>query len=490
MNSLVRCDARRVFCFDRLVVSFLYAAISNAHMPLNIYLHQHASRFEQELLEFLRIPSISTDSQFHPDVRRAAEWVANQFHGIGLTTEVIETTGQPLIYAESPPVPGKPVALVYGHYDVQPADPLDQWITPPFEPAVRNGNVYARGATDDKGQMFTHFKSVETWLKSQGSLPLQVKFLIEGEEESGGGGLDEFMLRPTTKEKLACNVVVISDTSQFARGVPAITYGLRGIAAFELRLQGPKQDLHSGTFGGALTNPLNALCTMIAALKDEHGRVQVPGFYDDVQPLTDEERKQFAALPFDEPKFADQIGVKELAGEEGFTTLERRWARPTCDVNGMGGGYQGEGGKTIVPAKAFAKFTCRLVPKQDPEKIAKAMETFLRERCPPGIEMELSCSHGAPGVVVPFDSPYMQAASRAIEQGFGVKPVFMREGGSIPIVRKFAELLDADVLLLGWGLDDDNLHSPNEKFCLADFHRGIKSSAALWGELGGMTTGQ
>lgn len=449
----------------------------------NDYLSANAGRFEQELMDLLRIPSVSADSKFHPDCRRAADWVANQFRGLGLKTETIETVGQPIVYAESPPVPGKPVALVYGHYDVQPPDPLHEWHSPPFEPTVRNGNLYARGATDDKGQMFTHLKSVEGWLKTKGLLPLQVKFLIEGEEESGSVGLDEFLLRPGTKEKLACDVVVISDTSQFAPGVPAITYGLRGIVAFELRLTGPKQDLHSGTFGGAVTNPINTLCAMIAALKDKDGRVQIPGFYDDVVPLTDMERQQFKALPFDERKFSEQIGVKGLTGEAGFTTLERRWARPTCDVNGIGGGYQGEGGKTIIPAKCFAKFTCRLVPKQDPAKIVKSLEKFLRDRCPPGIEMELTGGHGAPGVVVPLDSPYMQAAARAIETGFGKKPVFMREGGSIPIVRTFSDLLDADVLLLGWGLDDDNTHSPNEKFSLADFHRGIKSSAALWEEL-------
>jgi succinyl-diaminopimelate desuccinylase len=332
--------------------------------------------------------------------------------------------------------------------------------------------------------MFTHIKSVEAWLQTVGQLPLQVKFLIEGEEETGSYGLDDFLKTPAAGEKLRCDTVVISDTSQFAPGQPAITYGLRGIAYFELRLTGPKQDLHSGVFGGAVANPLNALAGMLAALKDEQGRIQVPGFYDDVLTLTERERKEFAQLPFSEARFREQLGVDSLAGEVGYTTLERRWARPTCDVHGLWGGYQGEGGKTVLPAKAGAKFSFRLVPNQDPHKIAAALESFLRPLCPPGIRMELIDMHGAPGVVVPLESPYVQAAAVAVEQGFGVRPVFIREGGSIPIVTKFAEKLHADTLLLGWGLDDDNTHSPNEKFCLADFHRGIRASACLWQQLG------
>lgn len=450
------------------------------------YLDQNRSRYEAELCELLRIPSVSADRQFHPHVRQAADWVAGQFKNLGLKTETIETSGQPLVYAESPPVAGAPVALVYGHYDVQPPDPLNEWITPAFEPTIRNGNIYARGATDDKGQMFTHIKSVEAWLKQKGQLPLQVKFLIEGEEETGSGGLDDFLQSPAAAEKLRCDIVVISDTSQFAAGQPAITYGLRGIAYFELRLTGPKQDLHSGVFGGAVTNPLNALATMLAALKDENGRIRVPHFYDEVLSLTELERQQFAKLPFNEDKFREQLGVAALSGEAGFSTLERRWARPTCDVHGLWGGYQGEGGKTVLPAKAGAKFSFRLVPRQDPHRIAQELEAFLRPLCPPGIQMELIDMHGAPGVVVPLESPFVQAAAAAVEAGFGVQPVFIREGGSIPIVTKFAEQLRADTLLLGWGLDDDNTHSPNEKFCLADFHRGIRSSCALWEQLSGV----
>jgi succinyl-diaminopimelate desuccinylase len=371
--------------------------------------------------------------------------------------------------------------LVYGHYDVQPPDPLSEWITPPFEPTQREGNLYARGATDDKGQMFTHVKSAEAWLKTEGKLPVNLKYLIEGEEEIGSEHLAPFIQEH--KDELACDCVVVSDTSQFAPGQPAITYGLKGIAYFELRLQGPKQDLHSGTFGGAVTNPANTLAKMLASLSDAHGRVTIPGFYDDVVPLAAREREQFADLDFSDERFMRQIGVTGVSGENGYTTLERRWARPTYDINGLTSGYQGEGAKTVLPARASAKFSFRLVPNQDPRKIAAALRTKLEGLCPPGIRLELTEFHSAPGVVMSLDSPYMQAAARAIEKGFGRAPVFIREGGSIPVVTTFAQVLDVDTLLLGWGQDDDNTHSPNEKFSLADFHKGIKASAHLWGEL-------
>ncbi len=449
---------------------------------LNEYLDQHSSQFEEDLCELLRIDSVSADSTRRDSVQKAADWVLGQFSTLGFKAEKIATAGHPLVYAESPAVPGAPTVLVYGHYDVQPPDPLAEWSSPPFEPTRRKGNLYARGATDDKGQMLTHIKSAQAWLKTVGHLPVQLKYLIEGEEEVGSHNLYPYIAK--NKKKLACDVVVISDTSQFGPGQPAITYGLKGLAYFEIRLTGPKQDLHSGTFGGAVTNPANTLCKMLAALVDEKGRVQVPGFYDDVQKLTKRERDQFAKLPFSEKKFMQQIGVKGVTGEQGFSTLERRWARPTCDINGMWSGYQGEGAKTILPARAGAKFSFRLVPNQDPKKITAALKKLLKEMCPPGITMELIEFGGSPGVVVPLDSPYIAAASRAIEQGFGKKPVFIREGGSIPVVRNFAEQLGVDTLLLGWGLDDDNTHSPNEKFCLADFHRGIKASAYLWAELG------
>jgi succinyl-diaminopimelate desuccinylase len=371
---------------------------------------------------------------------------------------------------------------VYGHYDVQPPDPLNEWISPPFEPTVRDGNIYARGATDDKGQMLTHIKGTEAWIKTKGSLPIQVKFLIEGEEEVGSSAICEYLGK--ARDKLACDVIVISDSSQFAPGQPAITYGLRGIAYFELRVTGPKQDLHSGTFGGGVVNPVNALTRILAGLIDERGKIQIPGFYDDVVPLDDRERQQFAALPFDEKRFIEQLGVDAVNGEQGFTTLERRWARPTFDINGIWGGYQGEGSKTILPSRAAAKFSFRLVPNQQPEKIAAALQKRIAALCPRGVRFELIDMHGCVGSLASFDSPYMKAAVKAIEEGFGRAPVFIREGGSIPIVTEFKRNLGAEALLLGWGLDDDNTHSPNEKFCVADFHRGIHASAALWHHLG------
>lgn len=452
-------------------------------MPtLDEYLQIHRADFEEDLCQLLRIPSVSTDDQYKDSVRQAGQWVAQQFRSMGLDTEVAETDRHPIVFAQSPEVPGKPTVLVYGHYDVQPPDPLDEWLSPPFEPTRRNdGNIYARGATDDKGQMLTHIKSAQALIGAEGKLPIQVKYIIEGEEEIGSQSLEGYISEHA--DRLACDVVVISDTCQFARGMPAITYGLRGIAYYELRLQGPKQDLHSGTFGGAVTNPANQLARMLATLIDENGRVLIPEFYDDVEPLSDRERSQFAALPFGEPAFMQQVGVDGLSGEEGFSTLERRWARPTFDVNGLTSGYQGEGAKTVLPAWASAKFSFRLVPNQDPAKLSTNLQKMLEGLCPPGIRMELNDLHGAPAVVMSLENSYMTAAAQAIERGFGRSPVFIREGGSIPVVSSFRKELGVDTLLLGWGLDDDNTHSPNEKFSLADFHRGIKASAYLWKEL-------
>jgi acetylornithine deacetylase/succinyl-diaminopimelate desuccinylase-like protein len=454
---------------------------------LDRYLVEQRQRFEDELCELLRIPSVSTGKLHQAEIRQAGEWVANQLNRMGLRTELIETCGNPVVYAESPPVPGAPTVLVYGHYDVQPPDPLDEWLSPPFVPTRRDGDLYARGATDDKGQMLTHVKSAEAWMRTAGRLPVQLKFLIEGEEEVGSEGVEEFIAQEAAR--LACDVAVISDSSQFGPGRPAITYGLKGIAYFELRLTGAKQDLHSGTFGGAVTNPVNCAARMMASLVDDAGRIQVPGFYDEVVPLTKREREQFAALPFNESAFMEKIGVTGVTGERGYTTLERRWARPTCDINGIWGGYQGGGSKTVLPAKAGVKFSFRLVPDQDPAKIQQALRSHLELLLPPGIQMELIDMHSARGIVVPLESRYMEAAAQAIEQGFGQPPVFIREGGSIPIVNLFRDKLGADTLLLGWGQDDDNTHSPNEKFSLADFHRGIKTSAYLWNELSKIAVG-
>ncbi len=452
------------------------------------YLSENHDRFESDLFEWLRMPSIGTDSAYDVDVRKTAEWLAQKFIEMGLKTETIETCGHPLIYAESPKVEGAPTVLVYGHYDVQPPDPLELWETPPFEPTVRDGKVFARGATDDKGQMITHVFGVEAYLKTKGALPVQVKFLIEGEEESGGAGLKAFLngeydAELPVKEKISADIAVISDCSQYGPGQPAITYGLKGITYYQVNLSGPNRDLHSGGFGGTVANPANVLCKMMAALIDENGRVQIPGFYDDVEELSDREREQFSQLGFSDQEYQEELGLKALAGEKGYTTLERRWARPTFDINGLWSGYQGEGAKTVLPAKAGAKFSCRLVPNQNPEVIQEAMKSMLEALCPESIEMEFVALHGAPGFVLSLDSPFMEAAAEAIEQGFGVRPVFVRSGGSIPVVNAFTEMLGIDTLLLGWGQDDDNLHSPNEKFSLEDFHRGIKSSCCLWDEI-------
>ena len=445
------------------------------------YLQLQAGRFEEELCQLLRIPSVSADPDHRNDVCRAADWVAEQLRRLGFSTEVIPTPGHPLVYAQSPPVAGATTVLVYGHYDVQPADPLDQWISPPFEPTRRGGNLYARGATDDKGQVLTHVKSAEAWLATEGRLPLNLKFLIEGEEEVGSHGLEQFLAEHA--RRLACDCVVISDGAQFAPGQPAITYGLRGIACYELLLKGPNRDLHSGSFGGTVTNPANALARMLAALVDDRGKIQVPGFYDDVLALSDRECRELAALEFDQQRYLDQLGVEGAEGEAGYTVLQRRWARPTCDVNGLSSGYQGKGAKTIIPAAAGAKLSFRLVPDQDPQKVTAGLKQRLAEVCPPGIRWELSDLHGSRAVLIPLDSPYVEAAARAVEQAFGRRPVFTREGGSIPIVAVFHQTLKVDTLLLGWGQDDDNAHSPNEKFSLADFHRGIQASARLWEEL-------
>lgn len=451
------------------------------------YISQEKDQYLKRLFKLLRIPSVSADPAFSQDVYKAGKWVLDQFQEMGLHTQLVKSKTHPIVLAETPKVEGAPTVLVYGHYDVQPADPLEQWISPPYEPTIRDGNIYARGATDDKGQMLTHVFSTEAWMKVNGSLPINVKFLIEGEEESGSVALSQLLagkydsqLDMPVAEKLACDVVVISDSSQFAHGVPAITYGLRGIVAFELTMSGPKQDLHSGTFGGAVANPANALMRVMSSLQDDQGKITIEGFYDDVQPLDPAEKEQWQQLPFSEDEFMKKIGVTETFGEPGFSTIERVWGRPSLDINGLFGGYQGEGGKTIVPAKAGAKFTCRLVPNQDPDKIAASVRKHVEANTPSAFKWDLKVDHGAPGVVVPHDSPYMNAASQAIEASFGKVPVLIRGGGSIPIVSQFKAKLGADTLLLGWGQNDDNTHSPNEKFSVADFQNGILASAHLW----------
>ncbi len=447
------------------------------------YLRQTQPSHLEQLKALLRIPSISADSAYRDAVKAAAQSVLDTLSAGGLKTELIETDGPPLVYAETPAVPGKPVALVYGHYDVQPPDPLELWTTPPFVPTERDGNLYARGATDDKGQMLTHVHAVAAWKAAGQSLPMQVKFLIEGEEEVGSEQFEHYLARPEAADKLAADVIVISDSSQYAQGQPAITYGLRGIAYFEVHFHGPKQDLHSGSFGGAVNNPAIALAKFLAKIVDAQGRIQLPGFYDDVQPLEDGERAMWSKLNFSDEAFAKQLGVSGLIGEAGYNTLERRWARPTFDVHGLWGGYQGEGGKTIIPAKASAKLSFRLVPNQCPTKVAQQLREFVAANTPTGVRIDVVDLHGGPGVVVNPESPYITAAQQAVATAFGKQAVLIREGGSIPIVANMVDKLGSDVLLLGWGLDDDGAHSPNEKFNIQDYYHGIRASSHLWHEL-------
>jgi acetylornithine deacetylase/succinyl-diaminopimelate desuccinylase-like protein len=436
-------------------------------------------RYIEELLEYLRIPSVSTDPRHKDDVRRCSEFVVEQLEAAGLETESIETGGNPLVFAEWNGAPDKPTILFYGHYDVQPADPLEEWDSPPFEPTIEGDLLIARGATDDKGQSFTHIKAVAATLAERGELPVNVKFILEGEEEIGGESIDRFV-RQDAGERLACDAVVVSDTSMFAPGQPSLLYGLKGLAYIELKVRGANRDLHSGTFGGAVANPANALCQIIARLQDpETGRVLIPGFYDDVLPFEEWERKEFGKLPFDEADYKAELGISEVFGEAGYTTLERMWGRPTLDVNGIFGGYQGEGAKTVLPAWAGAKVSMRLVPNQDPEKIARLVTEYVHSIVPTGVTVEATGVHGAQPVLIDIRGPIADAAMDAQEEVFGARPVRIREGGSIPIVAVFSEILKVPTILMGFGLPDDRLHAPNEKFNISNFHNGIRAIVRL-----------
>ena len=444
------------------------------------HLDDNRQRHVDQLCDFLRIPSISSQSDHAEDVRRAATFVADELKELGLTVEVIETDGHPLVYAETEQRPNRRTLLFYGHYDVQPVDPLDLWDHPPFEPVIRDDVVYARGACDDKGQVYAHIKALEAYIATGEELPVNVKLIIEGEEECGGHGI--YRYTEENPDKLACDAIVVSDTALYNESTPGICYSLKGLAYMEIRLTGPAMDLHSGSFGGTVQNPGNALAEIVAQLKDKDGRCLIPGFYDDVLDLDAEERASFAELGYTDEILRQETGAPGAFGEAGFTTLERMWARPTCDVNGLRSGYGGEGAKTIIPATAMAKVSMRLVPNQDPEKIARAFAAYVKEIAPPGVRVEVIDHHGAKPVLVPRKSDMMQAGMRALEQGFGAKPVFIREGGSIPIVGTLQEYLKAPVLLLGYGLSTDNIHSPNEKFHLNNFRRGIRTSAILLAE--------
>jgi acetylornithine deacetylase/succinyl-diaminopimelate desuccinylase-like protein len=449
------------------------------------FINVNRDRYLEELKEYLAIPSISALPQHKADVRRCADWTAEEMRRIGLqNVRLEETPGHPIVYGEWLGAEGAPTILFYGHYDVQPVDPVNLWTSPPFEATVRDGEIYARGSADDKGQVFMHFKAVEAHMKQHGRLPVNMKFLIEGEEEVGSANLDNFV--NGNKELLKADVVVISDSPMFDRGIPSICYGLRGLAYFQIDLRGTKSDLHSGSFGGAVANPAMVLAQILAQMKDRSGRIKIPGFYDDVVDLTPEERAEFAKLPFNERKYRQELGAPKLFGETGYTTLERIWARPTFEVNGLLAGFTGEGAKTVIPAVAMAKVSMRLVPNQDPGKVAKLFEDYLQKAAPKTVEVKLTRMHGGKPWMTAFDNPFVQAAGRAIEKGFGQRPVFNREGGSIPVVATFQEELGLPCVLFGVGLPDENAHAPDEKLDLGNFHNGIIASAFLYQEIGAL----
>lgn len=443
---------------------------------------QNRQRYVEELVSFLKIPSVSTYTQQAGDIRRAAEWVQAHLKRLGFQAKIYPTERHPIVFGSWCPHPGRPTLLIYGHYDVQPPEPLKEWVTDPFSPSIRNGYVYARGAADDKGQFFTYLKAIEAVLAVDHVLPVNVKVLVEGEEEIGSMHLPAFL--KDHREELAADIVTISDGSQFKQGIPAITYGLRGLCYLQLEVQGAKFDLHSGSFGGIVPNPVHALSEMLVKLRNPDGSIAIPGFYDRVIPLDERERRDLATLPYDEEELKDYLGLKQLSPEACFTVVESRMARPTLDVNGIWGGFAGEGAKTIIPAKAGAKVSMRLIPDQDPSEISALFKAFIEAIQPPGCEVTVAELHGAAPVLVSREQQAVGAAERAIRMGFGKSPVYIREGGSIPIVNHFKEILGVgDILLLGWGSPDDGAHSPNERFNLDDFHKGIRSAAALFYEL-------
>ncbi|HUA68795.1 MAG TPA: dipeptidase [Candidatus Saccharimonadales bacterium] len=460
-------------------------------MPMQLvldYLKRNQARFVAELCDYLRLLSVSAQPQYKKDLRACADWLVNHCRQIGLAARVCPTNGHPIVVAKTPRQngsrgrsPHRPHFMIYGHYDVQPPEPLELWKSPPFEPRMVGRSIFARGSTDNKGQHFAHLKAVEAYLKTGTPLPCDLTFVIEGEEEVGSANLAKFL--KSHRNELKCETVVVSDTGMPDADHPALTYSLRGIIAFEITLHGPARDLHSGIFGGAVDNPAMALSQLLAKLRDNNGRITIPSFYENVAPLSAYERKQFKRLPMTDRELQKLLGVKKLFGERGFSPTEQRSARPTFEINGLTSGYQGEGSKTIVPAWARAKITCRLVPNQRPARIRKAVCDYLRKLCPPTVRMKISAGHGAEAYLVSPTSPQAQAASRALRQAFRREPVLLREGGSIPIVNEFKKILGADSLLLGLGLPEDNAHSPNEKFDLDCFENGQRMSALLWQEL-------
>jgi len=447
---------------------------------LDNYIEKHQDRFIEELIELLKIPSISADSAYKEEVRNAALAVKKSLEDAGAEkAEICETAGHPVVYAEKIIDPKKPTLLVYGHYDVQPPDPLELWDSPPFEPVIVDGKIYARGAADDKGQMYMHVKAFEFMMET-GQLPCNVKFIIEGEEEVGSENLGSFIARQ--KEKLKADLILISDTSMLSLENPSITTGLKGLSYFEVEVSGPNRDLHSGLYGGAVANPINILCEMIAKLKDENNRITIPGFYDKVIEASQEERALIAKTPFNLEDYKKKLAIKEVCGEGGFTTIERTGIRPTLDVNGIWGGYIGEGAKTVLPAKAHAKISMRLVPNQLNEEIRPLFQEYFQSLAPDAVTVKVTPLHGAKPYLIPIDTPEYAAAAKAIEKVFGKAPVPVRAGGSIPIVALFEEILGLKSILLGFGLDTDAIHSPNEHYGIENFLKGIASITHFYEE--------
>ena len=452
-------------------------------MDLIGYIDSKRDEHLNELKELLRIPSVSTKSEHKPDIEQAARWVAEKLRAAGLENiEIVPTKMHPVVYGESLRAPGKPTVLFYGHYDVQPAEPLDLWTTPAFEPDVRNGNIYGRGTADDKGQVHIHIKALEALRNVYGKLPVNIKVMIEGEEEVGSVNLWEFV--KSNQQRLKADALIVSDTAMLTKGVPSITYGLRGLNYYQIEITGPSQDLHSGVFGGAVPNPITILAEMIAKLHDRDFRVTVPGFYDDVATVSRQERKALNALPWKEKEFRKTVGAAGLAGEKGYTIVEQLWIRPTLELNGIWGGYLGEGAKTVIPSKAYAKISTRLVPDQDPAKIAKLVERHIRKILPKTVQCKFEVLSTGKPWVAPYTHPIFQKALHSLEAGFGKKAVFIREGGSIPFVTQIHDTFKVPCVLLGFGLPDENAHAPDEHLALENYFGGIKSIALFYEQLG------
>jgi acetylornithine deacetylase/succinyl-diaminopimelate desuccinylase-like protein len=448
------------------------------------FVNENRDRLLEELEEFLRIPSISTLPEHADDVARAAAFVAAKLKGAGLeNVEVIATQKHPLVYADWLHAPGKPTVLSYGHFDVQPADPLDLWLTPPFEPTVRQGNIYARGAADDKGQMYSHIKAVEALRSTTGTLPLNLKFLIEGEEEIGGVSISRYV--EEHPDKLKADIALVSDTSMYAPGLPTLNVGLRGLVYMEVEATGPSRDLHSGVYGGASPNPVFGLIELLNTVKDSKGKIKVKGFYDDVKPPSSDELESWSKLPFKEKDFLrEEVGSLKLTGEKGHTVLERVWSRPTFEVHGIAGGFTGAGSKTVIPSKAMAKVSFRLVPDQNPEQIIAEFRKHVEKKAPKGIKVEVRVLGASPGLMVDTNHPGIRIAAQAMEDVFGKRTVFTRSGGSIPIVGDFAKFIGIPTILMGFGLPDDGLHSPNEKYNLDNYYKGIMTVAHFFEKYG------